>query len=66
MRERQPGNHSSLRRIPFVKESGALPVDKLTDEALMLEIREGQVGKLAVLFERHHRQLFSFFLPADQ
>ncbi len=36
-------------------------MDNLTDEALMLEIRNGAVGKLAVLFERHHRQLFSFF-----
>ena len=35
-------------------------MDNPTDEALMLEIRHGQVGKLAVLFERHHRQLFSF------
>jgi len=44
-----------------VKERGALMMENLTDEALMLEIRDGQVGKLAVLFERHHRQLFSFF-----
>lgn len=36
-------------------------MDSPTDEALMLEIRDGQVGKLSLLFERHHRQLFSFF-----
>lgn len=33
----------------------------LSDEALMLQVREGQVGKLAVLFEHHHRSLFNFF-----
>lgn len=27
----------------------------------MLEVREGGVGRLALLFERHHRPLFSFF-----
>jgi RNA polymerase sigma-70 factor (ECF subfamily) len=31
------------------------------DEVLMLQVRDGETGKLAVLFERHHRQLFSFF-----
>ena len=36
-------------------------MESLTDEALMVEIRNGQVGKLSVLFERHHRQLFGFF-----
>jgi RNA polymerase sigma-70 factor (ECF subfamily) len=33
----------------------------VSDEAVMLEIRDGRVGKLAVLFERHHRALFNFF-----
>lgn len=31
------------------------------DETIMLAVRDGQVGKLAVLFERHHRQVFHFF-----
>lgn len=33
----------------------------LTDEALMLAVRDGDVGKLGVLFERHHTALFDFF-----
>lgn len=33
----------------------------LSDEAVMLEIRDGEVGRLAALFERHHRALFNFF-----
>ncbi|HEY2383271.1 MAG TPA: RNA polymerase sigma factor [Terriglobia bacterium] len=32
-----------------------------TDENLMLAVRNGEVGKLAFLFDRHHRLLFDFF-----
>jgi len=32
-----------------------------TDEALMLRVRDGDVAKLGVLFERHHAALFQFF-----
>src|SRR5579872_1362844 len=32
-----------------------------TDEQLMLAVRNGDVGQLAVLFDRHHRLLFDFF-----
>ena len=32
-----------------------------TDELLMLAVRDGDVGKLGVLFDRHHRALFDFF-----
>ena len=31
------------------------------DEALMQLVRDGDTSKLAVLFDRHHRQLFHFF-----
>jgi RNA polymerase sigma-70 factor (ECF subfamily) len=34
----------------------------LSDEAVMLEIRHGDVSKLSILFERHHRALFNFFV----
>jgi RNA polymerase sigma-70 factor (ECF subfamily) len=34
----------------------------LTDDALMEEVKNGRVEKLAVLFERHHIPLFNFFL----
>jgi RNA polymerase sigma-70 factor (ECF subfamily) len=33
-----------------------------TDENLMLAVREGDVSKLAQLFDRHHRALFDFFV----
>jgi RNA polymerase sigma-70 factor (ECF subfamily) len=32
------------------------------DENLMLAVRDGDVSKLAVLFDRHHRVLFDFFV----
>lgn len=35
---------------------------KETDENLMLAVRNGDVGKLGVLFDRHHRTLFDFFI----
>lgn len=34
----------------------------MTDDALMLEVGQGRVEKLAILFERHNIQLFNFFL----
>src|SRR5215831_10986823 len=39
-----------------------------TDESLMLAVRNGEVDQFAVLFERHHDRLFSFFyrMTADQ
>ncbi len=33
----------------------------LTDEALMLAVRDGDVGKLSDLFDRYHKALFDFF-----
>jgi RNA polymerase sigma factor (sigma-70 family) len=34
----------------------------MTDNTLMESVRNGQVEKLAVLFERHHVPLFNFFV----
>lgn len=31
------------------------------DEAVMLEVRDGNVSRLSLLFERHHRALYNFF-----
>ena len=33
-----------------------------SDEKLMLAVRTGEVGKLGVLFDRHHRALFDYFI----
>jgi RNA polymerase sigma-70 factor (ECF subfamily) len=38
------------------------PEAETTDQALMLAVREGDVEKLGILFERHHAQLFNFLL----
>jgi RNA polymerase sigma-70 factor, ECF subfamily len=38
------------------------PVDETSDQSLMLGVREGDVDKLGILFERHHAQLFNFLL----
>ena len=32
-----------------------------TDKTLMLAVRNGDVDKFGVLFDRHHRSLFEFF-----
>jgi RNA polymerase sigma factor (sigma-70 family) len=37
-------------------------VEGTTDQALMMAVRDGDVDKLGVLFERYHRQLFSFLV----
>ena len=37
-------------------------MDTLTDGELMTQVRDGDVGKLGILFEKHHRRLFSFFV----
>jgi RNA polymerase sigma-70 factor (ECF subfamily) len=34
----------------------------ISDEALMAQVREGDLRKLAILFERHHRPLYNFFV----
>ena len=37
-------------------------MDSTTDELLMLRVRDGEVEKLGVLYERHRTPLFSFFV----
>jgi RNA polymerase sigma-70 factor (ECF subfamily) len=37
-------------------------VESLTDNELMARVRAGETEKLGVLFERHHRLLFSFLV----
>ncbi len=38
------------------------PVDAQDDQSLMLAVRDGDVAKLGLLFERHHARLFNFLL----
>ena len=37
-------------------------VDSTADNTIMEQVRDGQVAKLAILFERHHVMLYNFFL----
>jgi RNA polymerase sigma factor (sigma-70 family) len=37
-----------------------------TDNALMAQVSNGEVAKLAVLFERHHRPLFRYFVSMNR
>ena len=37
-------------------------MNKATDNHLMKQVRDGNVEKLAILFERHHVMLYNFFL----
>jgi RNA polymerase sigma-70 factor (ECF subfamily) len=39
---------------------GQQPEDITGDQALMLAVREGDVSKLGILFERHHARLFNY------
>jgi len=41
---------------------GIQPVNSPSDNQAMIEVRDGKVEKLAILFERHHVALFNFFL----
>ena len=34
----------------------------LTDHDVMLAVRDGDVEKLGVLFEKHHKRLYNYFL----
>ena len=39
-----------------------MTVEMLTDNAAMLKVREGEVERLGLLFERHSARLFNFFV----
>ena len=38
------------------------PSTEATDTQLMEQVRDGEIGRLGVLFERHHRALYRFFV----
>jgi RNA polymerase sigma-70 factor (ECF subfamily) len=40
-------------------------VYEATDSSLMQTVREGDLGALAILFERHHRPLFNYFVQVN-
>jgi len=44
--------------IPFVNQ---LTMHQLTDNALMLKVKSGEVDKLGLLYERHKKRLFGFY-----
>src|SRR5262245_15698629 len=38
------------------------PTTEATDTQLMEQVRDGEINRLGVLFERHHRVLYRFFV----
>ena len=42
------------QNTPFIR------LDSLTDNALMLRVKAGEVDRMGLLFERYHRPLFGF------
>ena len=55
-----PCNHSKAARFPYLKTSNP-DLDAITDNALMLKVKEGDLDKLGLLFERYKKPLFGFF-----
>jgi RNA polymerase sigma factor (sigma-70 family) len=57
---RSPGGAKAgnLGRVGGYSSSSAV----VTDEALMRAVRDGDVARLGVLFERHHRSVFDFLV----
>ena len=47
--------------IEHAARAGAGQTAGTADEAIMLQVRSGQIGLLAELFERHNRPVFGFF-----
>lgn len=41
-------------------------MDPLSDNELMMKVKSGDIARLGLLFERHHRPLFGFFYRATQ
>ena len=37
-------------------------MESLSDNLIMLKVRDGEIGKLGILFERHHVSLYNYFL----
>ena len=40
----------------------AQEINSVSDDALMLEVSNGEVRRLGLLFDRYHRKLFDFFI----
>lgn len=48
--------------LPSVERLPVLPPSEPSDHELMLAVRDGEMGRLGNLFERHHGQLYGFFV----
>jgi RNA polymerase sigma-70 factor (ECF subfamily) len=47
---------------PQMPPTAATSAHEPTDTELMIQVRNGEIGQLGVLFERHHRPLYAFFV----
>jgi len=48
---------NELQKLQF----NLLNMLKLTDNELMMKVKAGEIARLGLLFERHHKSLFGFF-----
>ncbi|MCZ6643904.1 MAG: RNA polymerase sigma factor, partial [Gammaproteobacteria bacterium] len=47
---------------PLTVDRGLNAADVFSDNELMLRVRDGDNARLGMLFERHHKKLYNFFL----
>jgi RNA polymerase sigma-70 factor (ECF subfamily) len=47
---------------PQMHPTAANTAHEPTDTELMIQVRNGEIDKLGILFERHHRQFYAFFV----
>lgn len=57
-------NHLSLAGFPWLKFESFL--EALSDNALMIKVRDGDLDKLGLLFERYKRPLYGFFFGMNR
>ena len=47
---------------PQMQPTAATAAHEPTDTELMIQVRNGEIDKLGILFERHHRKFYAFFV----
>jgi RNA polymerase sigma-70 factor (ECF subfamily) len=55
-------NAETSGATPQMPPTAAIAAHEPTDTELMIQVRNGDIGQLGVLFERHHRPLYAFFV----
>ena len=55
-------NAETSGATPQMPPTAATAAHEPTDTELMIQVKNGDIGQLGVLFERHHRPLYAFFV----